>query len=74
MPKFIYISSECPILANFYFTTPYDLFELTGIQYFCGWCLLKLPYWLMLIVTILTLYSGVIYMLEHKSIFKEALT
>ena len=58
-------------MAEFYFTTPYDLFELTGIQYFCGWCLLKLPYWLMLIVTILTLYSGVVYMLEHKSIFKE---
>jgi CDP-diacylglycerol--glycerol-3-phosphate 3-phosphatidyltransferase len=59
------------VMAEFYFTTPYDLFELTGIQYFCGWCLLKLPYWLMLIVTILTLYSGVAYMLEHKSIFKE---
>jgi len=59
------------ILAEFYFVTPYDLFELSGIQYFCGWCLLKLPYWLMLVVTILTLYSGVAYILEHKNIFKE---
>ncbi|WP_413852597.1 CDP-diacylglycerol--glycerol-3-phosphate 3-phosphatidyltransferase [Candidatus Ruminimicrobium bovinum] len=59
------------ILANFYFTTPYDLFELTGFSYFAGWCLLKLPYWLMLAVTVLTLYSGVVYMLEHKKIFQE---
>lgn len=59
------------ILASFYLTTPYDLFELTGFSYFAGWCLLKLPYWLMLAVTILTLYSGAIYMLEHKNIFQE---
>ena len=59
------------ILANFYFTTPYDLFELTGFSYLAGWCLLKLPYWLMLAVTVLTLYSGVVYMLEHKKIFQE---
>ena len=59
------------ILANFYFTTPYDLFELTGFSYLAGWCLLKLPYWLMLAVTLLTLYSGVVYMLEHKKIFQE---
>lgn len=56
-------------LIKFSLPTAYDLFDMHGMYGFVGWVLLKSPYWLMFITTILTLYSGLIYIVEHKNIF-----
>jgi len=56
-------------LIKFSLPTAYDLFDMHGIYGFVGWTLLKSPYWLMFVTTILTLYSGLIYIVEHKNIF-----
>lgn len=56
-------------LIKFYSLTAYDLINMHGWKQMLGWALIRLPYWLMLVTTILTLYSGVHYMLKHKNIF-----
>ncbi len=56
-------------ITKFYFITPYELLELTGWQHFVGLILIHAPYWLMLIATIFTLYSGISYLIAHKNIF-----
>lgn len=59
-------------LIKFSLPTAYDLIEMQGFQYFIGWLLIKLPYWLMFVTTIVTLYSGFTYLLSHKKIFIES--
>ena len=56
-------------LLKFSSVTAYDLLEMHGLQKFIGWILIKSPYWLMFITTILTLYSGISYLISHKKIF-----
>jgi CDP-diacylglycerol--glycerol-3-phosphate 3-phosphatidyltransferase len=58
-------------LLKFSSVTAYDLIEMHGFQKFIGWLLIKSPYWLMFITTILTLYSGFTYIVSHKNIFTE---
>lgn len=58
-------------LLKFSSVTAYDLIEMHGFQKFIGWLLIKSPYWLMFITTILTLYSGFTYIVSHKNIFIE---
>ena len=58
-------------IIKFYFNTPYDLIENGGWQQVLGLILVYAPYWLMLIATIFTLYSGISYLIAHKNIFKE---
>ena len=59
------------ILTKFFFLTPYDLLEMHGWQNILGLILIHAPYWLMLIATIFTLYSGISYLISHKKIFTE---
>ena len=56
-------------LTKFFFITPYELLELNGWQQILGIILIHAPYWLMLIATIFTLYSGISYLISHKKIF-----
>ncbi len=58
-------------LIKFYSLTPYDLIDGTKAQKIFGLVLLKTPFWLMLITTILTLYSGISYIYKHKALFSE---
>ncbi|GAB1402609.1 CDP-diacylglycerol--glycerol-3-phosphate 3-phosphatidyltransferase [Elusimicrobiota bacterium] len=60
------------ILMKFFKMTQYDLFEMTGWQYLAGWLLINLPYWLMFVVTILTLYSGINYIFQNKDVFRDS--
>ena len=56
-------------LTKFFLLTPYDLLEMHGWQNILGLVLIHAPYWLMLIATIFTLYSGISYLISHKKIF-----
>ena len=56
-------------LTKFFLLTPYDLLEMHGWQNILGLILIHAPYWLMLIATIFTLYSGISYLISHKKIF-----
>ena len=56
-------------LTKFFFITPYDLIDMHGWQHILGLILIHAPYWLMLIATIFTLYSGISYLISHKRIF-----
>lgn len=58
-------------ITKFYFITPYELLEMDGWQHFVGLILIHAPYWLMLIATIFTLYSGISYLIAHKKLFSE---
>ncbi|WP_372519625.1 CDP-diacylglycerol--glycerol-3-phosphate 3-phosphatidyltransferase [Candidatus Ruminimicrobiellum ovillum] len=58
-------------LTKFFFITPYELMEAAGWQHFIGLILIHAPYWLMLIATIFTLYSGISYLVTHKNIFLD---
>ncbi|MCB4792404.1 MAG: CDP-diacylglycerol--glycerol-3-phosphate 3-phosphatidyltransferase [Elusimicrobia bacterium] len=52
--------------------TPTQLLSTSaGMKYFIEWCLLMLPYYLMLITTILTVYSGLAYLYEHRDLLRE---
>lgn len=42
-----------------------------GWQHVFGWCLVRLPFWLMLITTVLTIISGLTYILKHRGLLKE---
>ena len=58
-------------LTKFFLLTPYDLLEMHGWQNILGLILIHAPYWLMLIATIFTLYSGISYLISHKKIFVD---
>ncbi len=36
-----------------------------------GWCLSKLPYWLVLLATVASVYSGIAYIKEHSATLRE---
>ena len=50
---------------------PIDFLVMDGYNYVLGWILVKLPYWLMVFTTALTLFSGLSYLYKHRSILKE---
>ena len=58
-------------LWKYSWTTAGNLLTLTGWNYALGWILVKLPFWLMLGTTILTVYSGLTYLHTHRDILKE---
>lgn len=58
-------------ITKFYFITSYELLETNGWQHIFGLILVHAPYWLMFITTILTLYSGLSYLIQHKNIFVD---
>ena len=58
-------------LWNFAGLRPIYFLASSGLPYLFGWCLVKLPYWLMLVTTILTVYSGILYLREHRDLLKE---
>ena len=59
-------------IIKFYSLTPYDLADSSiKMQNILGTILINAPYWLMLITTILTIYSGINYILKHKNIFLD---
>ena len=58
-------------LTKFFFVTPYDLLEMDGWQQIFGIVLVHAPYWLVLLATIFTLYSGIDYLIAHKKIFTD---
>ena len=58
-------------LWNFAGIRPIYFLASSGLTYAAGWCLVKLPYWLMLITTALTVYSGATYLVEHLELLKE---
>ena len=47
------------------------LLDRSGWSYVLGWCLVKLPYWMMFLTTVLTIFSGVSYLSAHKELLKE---
>lgn len=47
------------------------LLQQSGYRYFVGWTLGRLPFYLMLITTILTLYSGISYLAKHRNLLHE---
>lgn len=50
---------------------PVYLLDQSGWAYAAGWFLVKLPYWLMAITTVLTVWSGYTYLIDHKELLKE---
>jgi CDP-diacylglycerol--glycerol-3-phosphate 3-phosphatidyltransferase len=47
------------------------LFSVNETQRLVGWLLISLPYYLMFITTVLTVYSGLTYLYEHRDLLKE---
>jgi CDP-diacylglycerol---glycerol-3-phosphate 3-phosphatidyltransferase len=47
------------------------LLDHSGWAYILGWCLVKLPFWMMLITTLFTVISGITYLSAHKDLLKE---
>ena len=58
-------------LHRYYGLDPANFLMGTGFTHFCGWFLMKFPYWLMLAATITTVYSGLAYLDMHKDLLKE---
>jgi len=58
-------------LWHYYHLRPQELLFFSGWKFALGWFLVKLPFWLMLLATILTIYSGLIYLNQHKGLLKE---
>jgi CDP-diacylglycerol---glycerol-3-phosphate 3-phosphatidyltransferase len=58
-------------LWNYYDIKPVQLLSSGGWEKFSGWFLLKMPFWLMLVTTILTIYSGLSYINRHRKLLKE---
>ncbi len=56
---------------EFYQTRPEALLVYYGWKGWIGEFLIKAPYWLMFITTVLTVISGVRYIVKHKNIFLE---
>jgi CDP-diacylglycerol---glycerol-3-phosphate 3-phosphatidyltransferase len=49
---------------------PAQLLEMSGWRYAAGIFLFKVPYWIMLAVTVLTVYSGVSYIRKNLDVIK----
>lgn len=62
------------VLRNYWHTTPLELQALLGWKKVLGYILGRAPYWLMLVVTILTVISGLNYIFENKHILFEEIS
>jgi len=62
------------VLRNYYHTTPLELQIFLGWKRVLGYVLGKAPYWLMLVVTILTVISGFNYIFKNKHILFEGIS
>ena len=62
------------VLKNYLHTTPLELQTLLGWRRILGYILNRAPYWLMLIVTILTVISGLSYIFKNKHILFEEIS
>ena len=59
------------VLKNYWHTTPLELQTFLGWKRVLGYILDRAPYWLMLVVTILTVISGFNYIFKNKHILFE---
>ena len=59
------------VLKNYWHTTPLELQTFLGWKRVLGYILGRAPYWLMLVVTILTVISGFNYIFKNKHILFE---
>lgn len=62
------------VLKNYWHTTPLELQAFLGWKRVLGYILDRAPYWLMLVVTILTVISGFNYIFENKHILFEEIS
>jgi len=62
------------LLKNYLHTTPLELQTLLSWERMLGYILSRAPYWLMLMVTILTVISGFNYILRNKRILFEEIS
>ncbi len=62
------------VLRNYYHTTPLELQTFLGWKRVLGYVLGRAPYWLMFVVTILTVISGFNYIFKNKHILFEEIS
>jgi len=62
------------MLRNYWHITLLELDTFLGWKRLLGYILIKAPYWLMLVVTILTVISGFNYIFENKHILFEEIS
>jgi CDP-diacylglycerol--glycerol-3-phosphate 3-phosphatidyltransferase len=62
------------VLKNYWHTTPLELQAFLGWKRVLGYILDRAPYWLMLVVTILTVISGFNYIFKNKHILFEEIS
>ncbi|MFB0527335.1 MAG: CDP-diacylglycerol--glycerol-3-phosphate 3-phosphatidyltransferase [bacterium] len=62
------------VLENYWHTTPLELQTFLGWKRVLGYILGRAPYWLMLLVTILTVISGFNYIFKNKHILFEEIS
>ncbi len=62
------------VLKNYCHTTPLELQAFLGWKRVLGYILDRAPYWLMLVVTILTVISGFNYIFKNKQLLSEEIS
>lgn len=62
------------VLKNYWHTTPLELQAFLGWKRVLGYILDRAPYWLMLVVTILTVISGFNYIFKNKQLLFEEIS
>ena len=62
------------VLKNYWHTTPLELQAFLGWKGMLGYILDRVPYWLMLVVTILTVISGFNYIFKNKQLLFEEIS
>jgi len=62
------------VLKNYWHTTPLELQAFLGWERVLGYILDRAPYWLMLVVTILTVISGFNYIFKNKQLLFEEIS
>jgi CDP-diacylglycerol--glycerol-3-phosphate 3-phosphatidyltransferase len=62
------------VLKNYCHTTPLELQAVLGWKRVLGYILDRAPYWLMLVVTILTVISGFNYIFKNKQLLFEEIS
>ena len=62
------------VLKNYWHTTPLELQAFLGWKRVLGYILDRAPYWLMLVVTILTVISGFNYIFKNKQLLSEEIS
>ena len=62
------------VLKNYCHTTPLELQAFLGWKRVLGYILDRAPYWLMLVVTILTVISGFNYIIKNKQLLFEEIS